>query len=68
MVCFVDASHGGEYYTRRSHTGYIIYLNNSPILWFSKKQNTVETSTFGAELVAMQIAMESIRALRIKLM
>ena len=67
MTCFVDASHAGDHSNRRSHTGFIIYLNNAPIIWYSKKQNTVETSTFGAELVAMRAAMEAVRSLRIKL-
>ena len=67
MTCFVDASHAGDRVTRRSHTGYLIYLNNAPISWFSKKQNTVESSTFGSELVAMRIATEKIKELRIKL-
>ncbi|GAX14347.1 hypothetical protein FisN_UnNu047 [Fistulifera solaris] len=67
MTCFVDANHAGETTTRRSQTGYLIYLNNAPIDWFSKKQNTVESSTFGSEFVAMRIAVEKIRALRYKL-
>jgi hypothetical protein len=67
MTCFVDANHAGESMTRRSQTGYLIYLNNAPIDWFSKKQNTVESSTFGSEFVAMRIAVEKIRALRYKL-
>ena len=67
MTCFVDADHAGEKITRRSQTGFIIYLNNAPIDWFSKKQNTVESSTFGSEFVAMRIATERIRALRYKL-
>jgi hypothetical protein len=40
---------------------------NAPIIWFLKKQNTVESSTFGSELVALRIAKELIVALRIKL-
>ena len=67
MTCFVDASHGTDKITRRSHTGYIIFANNAPISRFSKRQNTVETSTFGAELVALRIATEKVRDLRIKL-
>ncbi len=67
MTCFVDANHAGEHSTRRSHTGFIIYLNNAPIDWYSKKQNTVESSTFGSEFVAMRIAVERVRALRYKL-
>jgi hypothetical protein len=67
MTCFVDANHAGDKVTRWSQTGFIIYLNNAPIVWFSKKQNTCESSTFGSEFVAMQIATERIKALQYKL-
>ena len=36
-------------------------------MWFSKRQNTVETSTFGSEIVALRIAVEMIEGLRYKL-
>jgi hypothetical protein len=42
-------------------------VNRSPIHWFSKKQNRVETSTFGSEFIAMKTAVEMIEALRYKL-
>ena len=64
---FVDANHAGNVVTRRSHTGIIIYVQNAPIIWFSKRQNTVETATFGSELVALRICKELIVALRYKL-
>ena len=64
---FVDADHAGNKVTRRSHTGIIIYCNLAPVMWFSKKQNTVETSTFGSELIAMRICTEMIEGLRYKL-
>jgi len=53
--------------TRRSQSGIIIFLNRSPVIWYSKKQNTVESSTFGAEFVALRIAIELIESLRYKL-
>ena len=56
--CFVDADHAGDTITRRSRTGFIIFVNNAPIYWMSKKQNTCETSTFGSDLVAMKTATE----------
>ena len=65
--CFVDADHAGNLVTRRSHTGILIYLNMAPIFWYSKKQNTVETSTFSSEFVALKIATEKIISLRYKL-
>ena len=50
---FVDANHAGNVVTRRSHTGILLFVQNSPIQWLSKRQNTVETSTFGSEFVAL---------------
>jgi hypothetical protein len=67
VVCFVDANHAGNMITRRSQTGIIIFIQNAPILWYSKKQNTVEANTFESELVAMRVARDLIAALRIKL-
>ena len=67
MSCFVDADHAGCRETRRSHTGVLIFLQRAPILWCSKRQNTVESSTFGSEFVAMKTAIELIEGLRCKL-
>ena len=64
---FVDANHAGNVVTRRSHTGILVFIQNSPILWVSRRQNTVETSTFGSEFVAMRNARDVIIALRYKL-
>jgi len=67
MHAFVDADHAGDRITRRSHTGIIIFMNSAPIVWFSKRQNTVETSTFGSEFVALKVCTEMIEGLRYKL-
>jgi hypothetical protein len=64
---FVDSDHAGDKVTRRSRTGYIIYMNGAPIDWFSKKQNTIESSSFGSEFVALKTVMEKLRGLRYKL-
>jgi hypothetical protein len=53
--------------TRQSRTGYIVYMNMAPILWYSKRQGTVETSVFGAEFVAMKVGNEACRGLQYKL-
>ena len=65
--CFVDANHAGNVITRRSHTGILIYVQKAPIIWFSRRQNTVESSRFGSEFVALRIAKEMLVALRYKL-
>jgi hypothetical protein len=60
---FVDSDHAGEHFTRRSRTGFVIYLNMAPIVWFSKRQPTVESSVFGAEFVIMNNGIETYRGL-----
>ena len=64
---YVDASHAGCKLTRRSRTGFIVMLNNAPIYWMSKKQTSVETSTFGSEFIAMKQCCEYLRGLKYKL-
>jgi hypothetical protein len=65
--CFVDSDHAGCQLTCQSHTGVLIFVNNAPILWHSKRQNTVESLTFGSEFVALQMAVDMIEGLRYKL-
>jgi hypothetical protein len=67
ITCFVDSDHAGNVVTRRSHTGILIYVQNAPIIWFSKKQNTIESSSFGSEFVALRNARDLVVALRYKL-
>jgi len=67
IAAYVDANHAGNLANRRSHTGILVYVNNALILWYSKRQNTVESSSFGSEFIALRIATELIEALRYKL-
>jgi hypothetical protein len=64
---FVDSDHAGDQAIRRSRTGFFVFLNMAPIVWYSKRQPTVESSVFGAEFVAMKNGMETVRGLRYKL-
>ena len=66
-TAYVDASHAANKVTRRSHTGFVIFLNRAPIVWYSKRQQTVETSTFSAEFIALKACLEAIEHLRFKL-
>ena len=34
---YVDANHAGNMANMRSHSSIIIYVNNSPIIWYSKQ-------------------------------
>jgi hypothetical protein len=63
----VEYDHVGENFTRRSRTGFVIYLNMASIVWFSKHQPTMESSVFGSEFVVMKNGIETCRVLRYKL-
>ena len=67
MTCFVDSDHAGDEVSRRSRTGVLIFCNSSPIMWHSKKQTSIETSSFGSEFSAMKTAVELVEGLRYKL-
>jgi hypothetical protein len=67
VSCYVDADHAGCRVTCHSHTGILILVNHAPVLWLSKRQNMVETSTFGSEFIALNMALEMVERLRYKL-
>ena len=48
---FVDASHASDKNTRRSNTWYIVFVNRDPIIWYSKRQVTVQSRTFESEFI-----------------
>ena len=54
MRSYVDANHASESITRRSRTGFHVYVNCALVYWMSKKQKNVETSSFGYEFIAMK--------------
>jgi hypothetical protein len=46
--------------TGRSVTGILHLINGTPIDWYSKKQATVETATYGSKFVAARTCVEQI--------
>jgi hypothetical protein len=60
MTVYVDPDHTHDLVTSISITRILFMLNNTPIIRISKRQKTVETSTYGSELVASRIATELI--------
>jgi hypothetical protein len=63
----VDADHASDTVTRRSRTGFLVWCNSCLVNFLSKKQTSVETSSFGSEFVAMKQCCEYLRGLRYKL-
>jgi Reverse transcriptase (RNA-dependent DNA polymerase) len=66
MTVYVDADHARDQVTRRSVTGIMLLVNNTPLVWISKRQKTVESSTYGSELVAARVAIDLIIEMRYK--
>ena len=64
-MCYSD--HAGDKSTRKSRTGYLIFVNMALISWLSKKQPTAKSSVFGAEFSAIKYGMEHLRGLQYKL-
>ena len=54
---FANYDNAGYRATWRSQTVIILYCNSAPIIWYSKRHNTVESSNFGENFVALQIVM-----------
>jgi hypothetical protein len=63
-TCYEDANLLHCLATGRSMSGIIHLLNQTPIQWFCKKQNVVETATYGFEFMVARQATEQIMDLR----
>jgi hypothetical protein len=53
--------------TRRSITAILHFLNQTPIDWYSKKQATVKTATFGSEFITARTTINQIIDLQMTL-
>src|SRR5687767_12553935 len=67
LTCFADANLYHDRLNGRSVTGLILMLNKTPIDWFSKKQISVESATYGSEFVAARIGTDKIVEMRYEL-
>ena len=67
MHAKVDADHASDTTTRHSRTGFLVYLNCALIYWWSKKQNSMESSSSGSEFIAMKQCCEYVHGFRYKL-
>jgi len=67
LTTYVDANLNHDLITGRSVSGVLHFVNQTPVHWFSKKQPTVETATYGSEFIAAKLAVEQIMAMRLTL-
>ena len=61
---FVDADHGHDKATGRSITGTLVMVGSTPVVWRSRRQTSVQTSTFGAEFTSLKAGVEEAVTLR----
>ena len=61
---FFDSDHAHDKVTGRSISGVIVMVGSTPIIWRSKRQGAVQTSTYGAEFSAMRLATEEAITIR----
>ena len=64
ISAFVDANLYFDLANGRACTGILLFVNQTPVDWYSKKQATVATATFGSEFVAAKTCAEKIYDLR----
>ena len=65
---YADANLYHDMLTGKAVTAILHFLNKAPFDWFSKKQQTVETATFGSESSAARTAIEKMRANKMTLL
>jgi hypothetical protein len=56
LSIFFDSDRAHDKVPGRSISGIIVMVGSTPILWKSKRQGAVQTSTYGAEFSAMRTA------------
>ena len=61
MTVYTDSDYAGDRETRKSVTGFIIYLRGVPVSWKSRGQKSVTLSSTEAEFVAMSEAAKEIK-------
>jgi hypothetical protein len=67
LTHYLDANLYHDMLTGRSVSGVLHFLNQTPLDWFSKKQGSVETATYGSEFMASRICVKQAIDLRLTL-
>jgi hypothetical protein len=64
LTHYVDANLFHDWVSGKSVTGVLHFINQTPLEWYTKKQSTVETATYGSEFLAARTCIEQIMDLR----
>lgn len=64
ITIFVDSNHGHDLVTGKSISGILAFVGRTPIVWHSKRQGSVQSSTFGAEFIALKKGVEEAITIR----
>ena len=64
LTHYVDANLYHDWVSGKSVSGILHFVNKTPIDWYTKKQATVETATFGSEYIAARLCVEQAYDLR----
>ena len=65
LITYADSNLCHNILNGKAVTGILHFVNQTPFDWYSKKQATVETATYGAEELAARTAIEQCRANRL---
>ena len=68
LVTYADSNLMHNILDGKAVTGILHFVNQTPFDWYSKKQATAETATYGAEELAARTAIEQSRANRLTFM
>jgi len=61
LVAYTDSDWGSCVDTRRSTTGYVIFMNGGPISWCCKRQPVTSTSSAEAEFYSLSACVQQLR-------
>ena len=64
LTMFADTNLYHDRLTGRSLTGLILMANKTPVDWYSKKQISVESATYGSKFVAARIGTDKLVEMR----
>lgn len=64
LSVYVDADYAGDLDDRHSRSGVVVFMNSGPVLWLSRKQKCVATSTTESEYIAAATGSKETKWLR----